>query len=318
VSVAKDLIDAAADAGADVVKFQTFDVNSLLSPDTAKPSYQEGRSQGERQADWLRDVQFGHRELQTLLAYCEEVGIEFLSTPYGPESVALLEELGLDWLKIASADLVNRPLLLTAAEAVDSLIISTGMATIDEIARSVGWLREFDEIDVTLLHCVSAYPTAFPDVNMRFMQTLNRAFDIPVGYSDHTLGTEAPVMAVSLGAVMLEKHLTLDRGMAGPDHEVSLEPDEFEQMVTQIRNVEAARGDRIKKISDEEQENAALMRQSVHAATDLQRGTRLSETDLTIARPNDGIEPAAVTDILGRKVTTDLRHGDPITQEDLT
>lgn len=317
LSLAKDLVDAAVTAGADAVKFQTFETDQLVT-DRAETAEYQRRSGHETQSEMLRDLELDAEAFAELRAYCTGRGIEFLSTPYDRGSVDVLEALDLHRYKVASADIVNKPLLRRLAETGSQLIVSTGMATPEEILRALGWLAEFGVDDVVVLHCVSSYPAEFDTLDLRFVETLTTVLDCPVGYSDHTLGTEAPVAATALGATVVEKHFTLDRSMDGPDHEASLEPDELERMVTAIRNVEASMGSAIKHLSAGERDNAAVMRRSVHAATDIAAGEPLTAENTSLTRPNDGLEPAELERVLGTTVSEDVTAGDPITRDTLT
>ncbi|TKX82269.1 N-acetylneuraminate synthase [Halorubrum sp. SD626R] len=314
IELAKELVNVAVEAGANAVKFQTFNTAQLVTERTETAGYQQ-RSGNIDQYEMLQSLELQPGEFRELREHCLDCGIEFLSTPYDARSVELLASLGVDRYKIASADLVNKPLLERAAETGSEIIISTGMATPEEIVRAVGWLNEAGAEQVAMLHCVSTYPADFDQLNMRFIQTLDNLFDVPVGYSDHTLGIEAPVVAVSLGATVIEKHFTLDRSMDGPDHEASLEPDELDAMVTAVRNAEESLGSAVKRRTTAERENAAVMRPSLHAAVDIAAGDSLTEENTSVKRPNDGLEPAALELVLGQAVQEHVTAGQPITRD---
>lgn len=316
VEAAKDLIDVAVDAGCDVIKFQTFDPDEVVTEETEKAAYQH-RSSSENQHEMLNRFILTEDEHEVLMDYCKDGGIEFLSTPYDPQSVSLLESVGVERYKIASADIVNKPLLEAVTETGKPIIQSTGMATLGEIERTVNWFRARNSDDVTLLHCVSCYPTRPEQVNMRFMETLHTAFDLPVGFSDHTKGIEISLMAASLGASVVEKHLTLDRRMEGPDHLVSLEPDEMERLVTGIRDIETAAGQPRRQLTSPERENIKPMRRSLHLRHDINAGETLTKSDLKVVRPATGIDPWQIDEITGRRLSSNLAKNDPLVWDDL-
>lgn len=313
--LAHELVDAAAEAGADAVKFQTFDADRLATTDTDRPPYQE-ENRGSDQRELLSQLELDRSVFENLQTHCSERNIEFLSTPYGLESVQLLSSLGVERYKIASADIVNKPLLSKVGTTGKPVILSSGMATLEEIARALQWLA-VDDVPTTLLHCVSDYPASFDDLDLRFIETLDELFDVPVGYSDHTMGIEAPVAAVVCGAKVIEKHLTLDQSMDGPDHESSIEPDEFDRMVDSVRRIERGLGDAVKSVSDRERANAAVMRPSIHAGQPLEAGDSLTEDTVTVARPADGLEPSFLDRILGARVNSDIQAEEPITWDDI-
>jgi N,N'-diacetyllegionaminate synthase len=312
VGLARELVDEAVAAGADTVKFQTFVPDRIVTEATEKATYQK-RSDSDSQYEMLQRVVLSEAEHEELFEYCESRGIEFLSTPYDPGSVDVLDSLGVSRYKIASADIVNKPLLDAVAESGKPVILSTGMATLGEIERAVQFLRDSGCPDITLLHCVSCYPTDPEQVNMRFMDTLDTAFDVPVGFSDHTLGTDVPVMAAARGATTVEKHVTLDREMDGPDHFASLEPQELDRMIDGIRTVESALGTTELSRTAREMENVDQMRRSIHFATDIQPGDVLTRDDVKIVRPNEGISPWQMDEVVGRTVTSDVSENDPAT-----
>lgn len=305
LETAKTLIDRASDAAVDVVKFQTFVPEEIVSEGTEKAAYQE-RAESKTQYEMLERVSLSRSEIDELADYCEQQGLEFMSTPYDPQSVDVIESVGVERYKIASADIINKPLLEAVVETGKPVILSTGMATLGEIERTVNWLQTNDCTDFSLLHCVSCYPAEPWQVNMRFMETLSMAFDVPVGFSDHTLGTHIPVMAASCGATVIEKHFTLDRTMEGPDHFASLEPDELATMVDKIQDVEAAMGETTRILTDAELENRRPMRRSIHTRKSLNAGTNISRDDVKIIRPNDGIDPWHFDDIIGSTLSRDV------------
>lgn len=311
-ALAKELIDEVVAAGAQTVKFQTFVPNRVAKAETEKATYQK-RSDSNTQYEMLKRAVLSQREHEELFEYCESRGVEFLSTPYDAESAELLNSLGVSRYKIASADIINKPLLAAIADLRKSVILSTGMSTLGEIERAVQFLRDNGCPDITLLHCVSCYPTDPKQVNMRFMDTLDTAFDVPVGFSDHTLGTDVPVMAAARGAKTVEKHVTLDREMDGPDHFASLEPQELDRMIDGIRTIESALGTTELSRTAREMENVNQMRRSIHFATDVQPGDVLTQDDVKIVRPNEGVSPWQIDEIVGRTVADEVSKNDPAT-----
>lgn len=315
-SLAKRMVEEAASAGADAVKFQTFDTDELVTENTEKAEYQI-RDDSLSQYEMLKHTEFTREQFVELVDYCETQDIEFMSTPYDPASAKLLADLGVDRLKIASADLVNKPLIDTAADTDKQLILSTGMATLGEIERAMDWVEAAGVDNVVLLHCVSCYPTEPEQVNLRFMDTLSTVFDCSVGFSDHTLGTEVPAGAAARGATVVEKHFTLDRGMDGPDHFASLEPEELSEMVDAIRNIEVALGSSKRELTDAETSNIYHMRRSLHVRRALAAGETIERDDIKIIRPAEGISPGEIETVVGRTVRSDLGENDPVTWVDI-
>lgn len=336
---ALDLVDAAAEAGADVVKFQTFRADRLARADAPKAAYQE-RTTGaaESQHAMLKRLELSEDDHAALIDRCAARGIRFLSSPFDGESLALLTgRFGLDTLKLGSGELTNGPLLLAAARSGAKVILSTGMATLDEVRTALGVLAYgivgrgtpagLDACHaalcteegqggvmerVTLMHCTTEYPAAVEDTNLAAMGTLRRAFGLPVGYSDHTDGDAVTLAAVALGAVAIEKHMTLDRTLPGPDHRASVEPDAFAAMVRGIRTVEAAIGDGVKRPSGPEIANRAVARKSLYAARDLPAGHVLTEADVAVMRPGTGRAPNELWDLLGKPLPAAVKTGDPL------
>jgi N-acetylneuraminate synthase len=311
IELAKELVDVAVEAGADTVKFQTFQTEEIVTESTERTEYQK-RSGESSQYEMLQSLELSQADHEKLVAYCDRRGIEFLSTPYDPDSVELLEALGVKRYKIASADIINKPLLEAVAETGKPVILSTGMARLGEIEAAVEFLRQEDCGRLVLLHCVSCYPTDPADVNLGYMETLKQAFDVPVGFSDHTLGTAIPIGAVGMGASLVEKHYTLDRSMDGPDHDASLEPDELEEMITKIRDVEAAVGDGSTGRVDCEEQNRQRMRRSLYAQDELYEGEKIKRSDLRIVRPAEGISPWEIETVVGRTLGCDLEANQPL------
>jgi N,N'-diacetyllegionaminate synthase len=317
VDLAVRLVDAAADAGADAVKLQTFITASLVTEDAPKAGYQlETTGEAESQHAMLRALELsadGHRRV---LERCRERGILLLSTPFDEESVKLLVELGIPALKVASPEITNHPFLQVLARQGLPLLLSTGMSTLDEVAAAVDVVRAAGGDQLVVLHCVSAYPAPLEEANVRAMIALER-FGAPVGYSDHTTGEESALAAVALGAAVLEKHLTLDRTLPGPDHQASLEPDEFGAFVRRVRRVEAALGDGVKKPSPSEAVNRDTVRRSLVAAEDLPVGTLLEPAMLAALRPGTGIPPSELPSVVGRRLARPVTRGALLGRDDL-
>lgn len=312
------LVDAAAEAGADAVKFQTFQAERLTTCNASKAAYQkETTSAEESQQTMLKRLELNEEQHREIMNYCQQRGIIFLSTPFDFESAQLLAQLDIPVFKLSSGDLTNLPFLLTIAKNQKPMIISSGMANLGEIEEAVQEIKQTGNNRLVLLHCVSSYPASYAETNLRAMATLKAAFGLPVGYSDHTLGTEVPLAAVALGACVIEKHFTLDKNAAGPDHRASLEPGELKVMVQGIRNLEMAMGDGIKRCMSSEEESRLLARKSVVAAMDLLQGTVLTEAHLTLKRPGNGLSPKFFSSVLGRKIKHDLEKDHQILLEDL-
>jgi len=298
------MIDCAADAGADAVKFQTFHADALVSRGAAKAEYQvRATGDEESQLEMVRALELDEAAHRQLVAHCRARGIEFMSTPFDPESVALLVSLGVSRLKIPSGEITNPLLLRAVAATALPLIMSTGMSTLDEIeaALAVTGARE----RVTLLHCTTEYPAPIGEVNLRAMATMAARFGLPVGYSDHTEGIVVASAAVALGAVVIEKHFTLDRGLPGPDHKASLEPSELRAMVAAIRAVERALGRVEKAPTPSEVKNLVVARKSLVAARAIRRGERFTPENLTTKRPGSGISAMRYDEWLGREADRD-------------
>ena len=316
IKLAKKLIDVAKEAGADAVKFQTFHADEIVTLKSKKANYQH-RAKEKTQYKMLKNLELSFDEFQELKKYCDNKDIEFISTPYDIKSVEFLNKIGVNRFKVASADIINKPLIEAITKTKKQIILSTGMAALGEIERTISLINDFGNTDIALLHCTTSYPTPYDQVNMNVLDTLKKAFGLPVGYSDHTLGIEIPIMAVSMGAKVIEKHFTLDRTMEGPDHFASLEPDELKKMVGAIRNVEKAFGSEIKEITDEEKNNIFFMRRSIHASEDVKQGEIIKGNNIKITRPFDGIEPWFLNNILGKKIKTYVKKDEPIKWGDL-
>jgi len=302
IELAKKLIDVASDAGADAVKFQTFKADKLVSKDTQKANYQkETTDEHESQYEMIKKLELDTDTHKELIAYCKEKNIMFLSTPFDLDSVDLLNDLGLKIFKIPSGEITNLPYLRKIGSLRKKVILSTGMADIGEIEDALDVLIEAGtkKEDITVLHANTMYPTPMEDVNLRAMVTIGKTFDVAYGYSDHTLGIEVDIAAVAMGASCIEKHFTLDKTMEGPDHKASLEPDELKAMVKAIRNIELALGSSIKKPSPSEKPNMQVARKSIVASKLIKKGEILSEENLAIKRPGNGISPMRWDEIIG-------------------
>lgn len=316
IELALELIDAARSAGADAVKFQTFKAGLLATPAAPKAAYQQRTTNAaESQLEMLQRLQLDEVAHRKLMQQCVDVGIQFISSPFDPSSVDMLATLGIPQFKIPSGEITNYPLLAKIAGTAKPVILSTGMSTLGEVEEAVHVLETGGATQISLLHCVTEYPAPFEQINLRAMQTLKTAFHLPVGYSDHTPETEISIAAVALGAEIIEKHLTLDRTLPGPDHSSSLQPLEFGQMVTAIRHVESALGNGIKAPAPCELPNMTVARKSVVASHALPAGHRLTHNDLDIRRPGSGLAPKFLPSLLGRtlRVAVDagtIIHGD--------
>lgn len=309
IDLAFKLVDAAARAGADMVKFQTFRAQNLVTRGARKAGYQERQTgTGESQLDMLRRLELDESSHRGLLAHCKASGIGFLSTGFDSQSVDLLLELGVDWLKIPSGEITNLPYLRHIGGAGRQVILSTGMADQDETGQALAALEAAGtpRSAITVLHCTTEYPAPMASVNLRAMLTLRDAFGVRVGYSDHTRGIEVAVAAVALGACVIEKHFTLDRGLPGPDHQASLEPDELAAMVSSIRNVEVALGDGVKRASEFELANRDVVRRSLVALRPIRSGESFSAENVAAKRPGTGLSPMRWDDIMGRKASRDF------------
>ena len=300
LNVAKKLAISAKEAGADIVKYQTFNPDALSSKYAEMAQYQKkNMGQTKSQKEMLSRLTLTHDEFIQLARFCDEIGIKFLSTPFDIQSIDFLNELGCDIWKIPSGEITNYPYLVHIAETKKKIIMSTGMSTLPEVVSALDTLRSNGATDIQLLHCTTQYPTPYSAVNLKAMLTLKSETGCEVGYSDHTNGIEIPIAAVAMGAVIIEKHFTLDRNMEGPDHKASLEPGELKQMVDSIRHIEEAFGDGKKKPADIELSNINIARKSIVAKKFIKRGEVLSEENITTKRPGNGISPMLWKSVLG-------------------
>ena len=317
LETAKRLVDVAADARADAVKFQTLYADRLVAPDAPKAAYQlETTDDQESQADMLRKLELPPEAFGELQTYCAERDIIFISTPFDHDSVDLLDELGVPAFKVPSGETVNLPFLRHIARKGKPVILSTGMSYLSEVERAIRTIHGAGNDQLVVLHCVSNYPTAPSDANLRAMQTMSQAFDVLVGFSDHTLGIEVPLAAVALGASVIEKHFTLDSDMPGPDHRASLEPDELKDLVNGIRTVEQALGNGIKEPSESEENTRMVARRSIYMGRAVEAGTVLREEDMIALRPAGGIPPDQFDFVVGRRLRRSLPAGVQLAWED--
>jgi N,N'-diacetyllegionaminate synthase len=315
LSMARKLIEAAADAGADLVKFQSFKADRLASTKSEKADYQKSNTDsGGGQLDMLRNLELDLDDHLALKRHCDSCGIRFFSTAFDLESLDMLHELGLEIFKIPSGEITNLPYLRRMGTFGKPIILSTGMANLGEIEAAIGVLESTGtpREEITILHCNTEYPTPMCDVNLRAMETIHQAFGVRVGYSDHTLGIEIPIAAVALGAVVIEKHLTLDRSLPGPDHAASLEPGEFKAMVRGIRNIEIALGDGLKRPSSSEQKNMQIVRKSLVAGVPIIKDQVFNLQNIAIKRAGKGISPMLLNEILGRRALRDFNTDEAI------
>lgn len=312
--LAKKMIDEAKKAGADAVKFQTFKAEDLVTVRTPTAKYQKkNMGKNESQMTMLKRLELSNKDFKVLKQYCDKKNILFLSTPHTLESVGFLQSL-MPMFKIASGDLTNIPLLRKIAKLKKPMIVSTGMATMQEIKEAISAIKSFHN-KIILLHCTSNYPTPFGEVNLRAMETMKKTFKLPIGYSDHTQGVEIALAAASLGAEVIEKHFTLDRNLPGPDHVSSLEPKELQQMVDQIRNIEKSLGDGVKKPTKSEKKVKDIIRKSIVANRDIKKGEKITKEMLIIKRPGIGIEPKSLKKVIGKRVRISIKKDELISWE---
>lgn len=304
IELAKKLIDAAVEAGCDAVKFQTFKTENVISENAPKAEYQkEITGAQETQFAMVKKLELTYEQFAQLSEYCRTRKIMFLSTPFDLESVDFLASINIPIIKIPSGEITNFPYLRKVGALRKKIIMSTGMAELEEIKEAIDVLlkRGTKREDITILHCNTDYPTPFNDVNLRAMVTIQKMLGVNVGYSDHTLGIEVPVAAVALGASIIEKHFTLDKSMRGPDHRASLDPGELKSMVIVIRNIEKALGSATKKPSESEKKNILIARKSIVAACEIKKNEIFTEKNITCKRPGNGISPMKWDEILGTK-----------------
>jgi len=315
LDLARQLIDAAAAAGADFVKFQTFNADRQVTRSAKKADYQTQTTDcAESQHDMLRRLELTEAMHHELIAHCSMRNISFFSTGFDIESVNLLVGLGQDHFKIPSGEITNLPYLRHIGQLGKAVILSTGMATLGEIEAALDVLAKAGtpRAKITVLHCTTEYPTPMNEVNLRAMQSIQAAFGVAVGYSDHTQGIEVAIAAVAMGATVIEKHFTLDRNLPGPDHQASLEPAELSAMVTAIRNIEAALGDGIKRLTPSEVRNRPVARKSLVASRAIKAGEVFTAENTTTKRPGTGISPMRMNEVLGRNACRDFAEDESI------
>lgn len=320
LELAKQMILVAKEAGADIVKFQTAVPELVMSAAAPKAEYQVATTgASESQLEMARKIHLPLEAYPVLQEFCNKAGIIFMSTAFDLKSLQLLEDIKVPMHKIPSGEITNLPYLQKIAKAGKPTILSTGMASMSDIEQALevlitnGLKRE----QITVLHCNTEYPTPMQDVNLNAMLSIREAFKVSVGYSDHTAGIEIPIAAVAMGATVIEKHFTLDKGMEGPDHKASLDPGELKKVITAIRNVEAAFGDGIKRASPSEAKNMVIARRSIHIANDLKKGHTLTAGDLIMKRPGNGISPMLMQMVTGKRLRQDVVADHMIQWEDL-
>lgn len=313
LDLAKKLVDAASDAGADCVKFQTFITKNIATKSAAKADYQKMQTDAdESQYDMLNKLELPFDAFVELNTYCISKNIKFMSTAFDFTSIDFLANLGVGIWKIPSGDITNLPYLIRIAKLNKPVILSTGMSTMEEIRNAIGILKDYGAGELTVLHCTTEYPTPFGDVNLKAMQTIKEEFGVRVGYSDHTKGIEVPIAAVALDAQVIEKHLTLDTTMDGPDHKASLEPDEFKAMVNSIRNIELALGNGVKQPVESEKKNMTVARKSIIASKYIKAGEVFTEDNLSVKRPGGGISPMRWFELIGKTASRDFKEDELI------
>jgi len=314
VNLAKELIDVAWEAEADAVKFQTFRTEEVISRGAEKAAYQkETTGTGETQFEMNQRLELTPAETAEVAAYARDKGIMYLSSPSDNPSVDLLVKLNVPAFKIGSGEITNFPLLKYIAGKGKPVILSTGMANLEEIGEALEVICKEGVADIILLHCITSYPARVEDMNLRAMATLRDAFKLPVGLSDHSLGITVPIAAVAMGACVIEKHFTLDKNLPGPDHRASLEPDELKQMVKAIRDTEKALGDGVKRPGEVEEEIKRVARRSLVARVDIPQGAIITGEMLAIKRPGTGIEPRHIDEFIGKRARTDIKEDALIT-----
>ena len=315
LSLAKKLIDIAKEAGVDAIKFQTFKTEGVMIENVPMAEYQKKNiGKKETQFQMIKKLELSYDDFISLKKYCDKKRIIFLSTPHSEDAINFLEKLVLAY-KIGSGDLTNLPFLEKIAGKKKPIILSTGMATLSEVKEAVGTIKKAGNNKIILLHCTTNYPCPLEEVNLKAMLTLKKEFNLPVGYSDHTLGVMVPIMAVALGAKVLEKHFTLDKNLPGPDHKASLEPGELKEMVKVIRDTERALGSGIKKPTKSEEKIKKVVRKSVIAKINIPRGAEIKKDMLIIKRPGTGIEPKYLDKVLGRVAKKNIKKDELIIWE---
>lgn len=322
ISIAKELVNAAAGAGTDAVKFQTFKADRIAARSAPKADYQaKNTNTDESQYEMLERLELSESAHKELFAYCNGKDIMFMSTPFDESGADMLDNMGMEIFKIPSGEITNKDLIKHIASKKKPVIMSTGMSDLEEVEKAVGWINDIwgtDRQQLTLLHCVSNYPASFSDLNLRAIETMKNTFSLPAGFSDHTKGIEASIAAAALGAAVIEKHFTLDRTMEGPDHRASIEPNELRQMVNSIRNIELAMGDGIKRPVANEEPIRNVARKCLVAARTINAGAVISAGDIAVKRPGTGIPPEFKADIIGMKAIRKIEPDSIIKREEIT
>lgn len=313
IEIAKKLIKVASESGADAVKFQSFKAGSLVTKKAEQAKYQERNTNNtDSQYNLLKNLELDYNRHKELKDYADTQGIEFLSSAFDLESIELLQQLNIKLFKIPSGEINNVPYLKKIAQTLKPVILSTGMSTLSDIEFALNILKENGTTQLTVLHCSTEYPAPVEELNLKAMNTIKEAFKVNIGYSDHTAGIHIPIAAVAMGAKVIEKHFTLSREMEGPDHKASLEPHELSEMILNIRDIEKSFGNGIKEPSKSEINNMKVARKSIIAKEDICKGDILSEQNLTIKRPGNGISPKEWTNIVGKEANYDFKKDDLI------
>ncbi|MCL2116402.1 MAG: N-acetylneuraminate synthase [Methanobrevibacter sp.] len=310
INLAKKMIKEAAKSGANAVKFQTFITEDMITKNTKKAKYQEKNSKGSSQAEMIKKLELSKDDFFELSNYARSNNVLFLSSPFDIKSVDLLDKLDVPGFKIGSGELNNFELLEYIEKKGKPIIISTGMSTLEEIQETYNFIKNKDQL--IILHCITGYPSKFEDANLKFITTLKEKFEVPIGFSDHSLGIELAIASVGLDVCVIEKHFTIDKTLDGPDHKASLEPQDFKAMVDAIRNVEIAMGDGERTMCESELEIKKVARKSIVAAVDIPKGSILNKKMLAIKRPGTGIEPKYLKSLIDKKTTVDIRKDDLI------
>jgi len=314
IELAKRLADKAKEAGADIVKYQTAKLSSLVTKSAQMAEYQkENTGKTESQYSMLKRLILPFEAFIEIFSYCKSIGITPLSTPFDIESIYFLNELDVPFWKIPSGEITNLPYLIEIAKTGKPVVMSTGMANLDEIEKAISILKEYGTPEITILQCSTQYPTPYEDVNLKAMLTMKDKFNIPVGYSDHTEGIEVPIAAVAMGATIIEKHFTLDKTMEGPDHKASLDPSELKVMVKAIRNIEVALGTGEKAPTETEMSNRVAARKSIVAKRNINIGEIFTEDNITVKRPGNGISPMEWYSVIGTTATKNFLEDELIT-----
>lgn len=312
IELAKRMTEAAKQAGADYIKFQTFISENLVTQNAEQAEYQKKAQKSTSQLEMLKKLELTHKKFIDLAEYCKMIGIGFLSTPFDLESIEFLKKFSMDYWKLPSGEITNYPYLDRIARDGKNIILSTGMSTLKEIDAALQILEKYNKKQISILHCNTEYPTPYEDVNLKVIPMLKEKYKCSVGYSDHTTGTEVPIAAVALGAEIIEKHFTLDKNMEGPDHKASLEPDELCTMIKSIRNIEKAIGVSQKIVTSSEKKNIGIVRKSIVAKTIIKEGECFTEENITTKRPGTGITPMRWNEIIGKKAKKEFQRDEQI------